>query len=346
MLHRQGIQHLISVEYHDDLKEVQGDAPLAALLIAPVAQSPFDRLAWWQGLAEECVLFPVIAVARNGNDRAALAMARKGRSLKALANWYSFRIQPIVSVGSDGNALLDAMARDLTGEAPHIELAPLPDEGGETTRLAAAFKRAGWLTFRSQCDVNHILNVNGRSYREFLESRPGAVRTTLKRKASKVQITVENYFKLDSWAIYEAIYAKSWKPEEGSPAFLRRFAAEEGAAGRLRLGIARAGGEAVAAQFWTVEGGTAFIHKLAHTEESKPLSAGTSLTAALFEHVMDRDKVSVIDFGTGNDAYKRDWMEEVRPRYRLEMYRPAYPGNWPAIARHLLRGLARQRAHG
>jgi CelD/BcsL family acetyltransferase involved in cellulose biosynthesis len=96
----------------------------------------------------------------------------------------------------------------------------------------------------------------------------------------------------------------------------------------------------VAAQFWTVEAGTAFIHKLAHREEAKPLSAGTTLTAALFEHVIDRDKVDVVDFGTGNDPYKRDWMEDVRPRYRLDMFRPGWPGNWPIIARKGISRLA------
>jgi hypothetical protein len=52
---------LIAVEYHDDLKEVQGDAALAALLGAPAAAAPFDRLAWWQGLVAECCFLPVIA---------------------------------------------------------------------------------------------------------------------------------------------------------------------------------------------------------------------------------------------------------------------------------------------
>ena len=28
------------------------------------------------------------------------------------------------------------------------------------------------------------------------------------------------------------------------------------------------------------------------------------------------DRVEMVDFGTGTDAYKRDWMEANRPRYR------------------------------
>ncbi|HAN90266.1 MAG TPA: GNAT family N-acetyltransferase, partial [Erythrobacter sp.] len=118
------------------------------------------------------------------------------------------------------------------------------------------------------------------------------------------------------------------------------FARAEGAAGRIRLGLAYAAGEPVAAQFWTVEGGTAYIHKLAHIEAAKPLSAGTTLSAALFERVIDTDGVSLVDFGTGADTYKRDWMEANRPRYRLDCLDWRQPRAWPAIARAWVRHLA------
>lgn len=328
---------VIVVTYHDDLNEVQGDAALAALLSAPNAAAPFDRIDWWRDLAKHCDMVPLIAVARNGQQRAVLPLLRQGRSIVALANWYTFRVAPPLTQGADAAALLAALAGDLAGEAPRITLSPLPDENGEATLLEQAFRKSGWTVFRRQCDVNHVLTVAGRSFAEYMEGRPGALRTTLKRKAGKVELRVETAFDPASWAAYEAVYAQSWKPEEGSPAFLRAFAKAEGAVGRLRMGLAFADGVPVAAQFWTVEHGTAFIHKLAHSEASKPLSPGTTLSAALFEHVIDRDRVSMVDFGTGNDPYKRDWMEQVRPRFELEMYRPGWPGNWPRIVRAALR---------
>lgn len=337
---------MITVEYHDDLKEVQGDAALAALLRAPVAAAPFDRLEWWQGLEAECGMFPVIAVACNGDARAALPLYRVQRRFEALANWYSFRVCAILSPGADHADLLTALARDLAGEAPRIVLAPLPDENGETALLSNAFRRAGWIVLREACDTNHVLHVASRSYDDYLATRPGQLRTTLKRKAARVTVMIEKHFNPASWQAYEAIYANSWKPGEGSPMFLRRFAEEEGAAGRIRLGIACADGEPIAAQFWTVENGTAFIHKLAHLESAKPLSPGTTLSAALFRQVIDEDKVALVDFGTGNDGYKRDWMEEVRPRYRLDMLRPGWPGNWPIIARASAKAAYRRLAPG
>lgn len=342
---RQGLLALIAIEYHDDLNIVQGDPALRALLCPEEAAAPFDRLSWWRALAEDCDILPLIAIARDGDACAALSLRRVKRSIAALANWYSFRVRPVITPGADGLKLLTALAEDMVGQAPDISLAPLPDENGETTMLEAAFRKAGWLVFREQCDVNHVLHVQGRSFAEYLATRPGPLRTTLKRKGSKVQTIIETTFREESWQAYESIYARSWKPSEGSPAFLRRFAQEEAAAGRMRLGLAFADGEPVAAQFWTVEGSTAFIHKLAHTEESKPLSPGTTLSAALFEQVIDKDHVHLVDFGTGNDGYKRDWMEEVRPRFRLDMFRPGWPGNWPAIAKHLARRLVQGTKH-
>ena len=338
--------HLVLVEYHDDLNIVQGDPALRALLCPNQAAAPFDRLDWWQAMAEECGVKPLLAVARDGDGCAVLALTRVGRGMEALANWYTFRVRQVVTPGAHTKDLLTALARDLEGKAAGITLSPLPNEQQETTELAAAFRKAGWLVFSEVCDTNHVLPVAGRSFAEYMEARPGPLRTTLKRKGGKVVVRVETAFCKDSWQAYERVYAQSWKPQEGSPAFLRRFAAEEGAAGRLRLGLAFAAGEPVAAQFWTVEGSTAFIHKLAHTDASKALSPGTTLSAAMFEHVIDRDKVTLVDFGTGDDGYKRDWMEVQRPRYRLDILRPASPTNWPAIARHVLRRLAGKANHG
>jgi CelD/BcsL family acetyltransferase involved in cellulose biosynthesis len=334
----------MTVEYHDDLNEVQGDPVLARLLNAPAAAAPFDRLAWWRALAEECGVRPLLVVARQGDDRVILPLRQEHGDLQELGNWYSFRAKPIVSPGADALALLSTIAREIDHRTGRLVLAKVPED--DAALLAEAFRAAGWFATMTPCDVNHILRVGGRSYADYLAGRPGQVRTTLKRKAAKVEVRLFDRFDEDAWDAYEAIYAQSWKPSEGSPAFLRRFALEEGAAGRMRFALALAGGKPVAAQFWTVEACTAFIHKLAHTEEAKPLSPGTTLSAALFERVIDGDKVAMVDFGTGNDGYKRDWMEEVRTRYRIELLRPLRPENWPRIAKAGLRRLAQGAGHG
>lgn len=327
---------MTAVSYHDTVNDLQG--------LGFVEQGPFTRLSWFERL-EKAGATPLIALARNGGDAVALPLERNDATLENLTNWYAFtwsdlstsRALPTSERAWD--TLLAGLARDLGTRARRVVLTKLPDENGAATRLERAFRDSGWLVLREACDVNHVLAVSGRTFAQYLADRPGALRTTLKRKAKKVSIEIATSFDADAWRAYEEIYRQSWKPEEGDPALLRGFAEAEGAAGRLRLGLARHEGVAVAAQMWTVEDGTAYIHKLAHLESAKPLSAGTTLTAALFEQAIDRDRVEWVDFGTGDDPYKRDWMEQVRIRYRLTCWRPRHPRNWVPIAKAFARKL-------
>jgi len=319
-----------AVSYHDTVKDLQG--------LAFAGEGPFARREWF-ALLENAGAKPLVALASEGDEAVALTLTRSAGGLENLTNWYAFTWTELATGPTARPELLERLARDLADRASRLTLSKLADEDGTATRLEAAFRKSGWFVQRQRCDTNHVLPVGGRSYADYLASRPGPLRTTLKRKAKRVRVEILTHFEKDAWASYQAVYAESWKPEEGDPDLLRRFAESEGSAGRLRLGVARHQGEVVAAQMWTVESGTAYIHKLAHLESAKPLSAGTTLTAALFEHVIDVDRVECVDFGTGDDPYKRDWMEVVRPRYRLTCWRPPDPRNWPAIGKALLRKL-------
>ncbi len=321
---------MTAISYHRTVNDLQGQAWIAG--------NPFTRADWF-GLIESSMARPLFAVAADADTAIALPLADTGRMLRPLSNWYAFTWSPMVTAGTADDALLVKLARGLAARSPAITLDKLPDEDGTATRLENAFRAAGWLVRRDICDTNHVLPVAGRSYAQFLADRPGPLRTTLKRKAKKVAVELFTRFDADAWAEYEAVYRESWKPEEGDPVLLRRFAMAEGDAGRIRFALARHDGAVIAAQFWTVEASTAYIHKLAHRESAKPLSAGTTVTAALFAHVIDSDRVDLVDFGTGDDPYKRDWMEQVRPRYRLTMWRRENPLNWPAIAKAYLRQL-------
>lgn len=328
---------MTAISYHASLKDVQAQ-PLAPA-------GPFARREWFERL-EATQRGPLYAVAEDASGAVVLPLRRQGRRLEALLNWYGFTWRPLATPYGSLDSLLTSLAHALSARSSHIVFDRVPDEDGTARQLQRSFERAGWLVRLDPCDTNRILHLDGRDYRTYLEGRPGALRTTLKRKAKKVAVELVDAFDADIWAAYEAIYGESWKPEESDPALLRAFAEAEGAAGRIRLAIARHDGEAVAAQFWTVEDGTAYIHKLAHRESAKPLSPGTTLTAALLEQVIDHDGVKLVDFGTGDDAYKRDWMDASRPRFRLQCWRKRDPRNWPAIARAWLRTLVSGKTHG
>lgn len=319
---------VIEARYHDSVNVLQA-------LSGAGTVAPFDRAEWFALLAGTG-LVPLVAMASDADDSAALALTESGGRIVPLRNWYSFTWRELAPAGPQGDRLLEAIARQLRSRGWRVTLEPVPGEDGSADRLARAFRAAGWLVALEPCDINHVLPVRGRSFAEYWETRPGPLRTTLKRKAKKVETQVLTRFDPQVWADYEAIYAASWKPAEDHPAMLRAFAEAEGAAGRLRLGIARAEGLAVAAQAWTVENGTAYIHKLAYLESHKHLSAGTTLTAELFRHVIDEDRVALVDFGTGDQSYKADWMEEVRPRFRIDCLDPARPRAWAPLAKRLI----------
>jgi hypothetical protein len=338
---------VIAVEYHADLKEVQLDAQLAALLSPAQQQAPFDRLDWLRNLSSTCGMEPVVAAARDDRALVVLPLSKSDDHLVGLSNYYTFRYRPLISKdGGDPRELLDALARDLASQTHRITLTSVPDEDGSATILEQAFGNAGWTVLREQCTCNHILEVGGRSWDEYYSGLPGKLRSTIKRKSGKLKCRLKSDFDEVVWDQYVSIYKESWKPEEGSIEFLRQFAEAEGQQGRLRMGVAYREGMAVAAQIWTIEGGTAFIHKLAYRTSARNLSPGTVLSAAMFQHALDTDKVELIDYGIGDDAYKHDWMEQVRPRYRLDMFRPGSPRNWIALAKSGLSRLAGKGQHG
>jgi len=316
--------------YHVSLKEAQADPRVMAVACG----SPFERLDWLALLAQEC-LDPAkaqVSVAVDGPRVAVLPWREVNGQIEALANWYNFFVRPL-----GDSALLSDIAQSL----PHgrATFAPMPE--ADAAALATAMRKAGWIVLTDQCDANHVLEVNGRSYAEYWASRPGALRETVRRKGKKgdVVLRIATSFSQADWDAYETIYRLSWKPGEGSPDFLHKWAQMDGATGRLRLGIAEIDGQPVAAQFWTVEGGTGFIHKLAHDERFRKQSPGTLLTAAMFAHVIDVDRVDLVDFGTGDDPYKRDWMDAVRTRWRLRAWRRTSARHWPSLARALGRQL-------
>lgn len=336
-------------EYHHNFLTAQAAA--AGALDREAQASLFDRLDWLESLHRMALRDrqPLLLHASEGAAQLWLPLMQAGSGHHAaLANWYNFHWKPVFAGAADEVtklALLREVAAQARTQTNRLTLSPVPDEDQSASLIANAFAQEGWSVFREPCDENHILEVKGRSFDAYWDARPSRLKNTVKRKgkAGVVTIRIEREYEPESWRDYERVYAKSWKPHEGSPDFLRQLAERESIAGALRLGLAYIEGKPVAAQFWTVENGTALIHKLAHDEQYMSASPGTLLSAALFQHVIDVDHVDMIDFGTGNDAYKAEWMEAVRPRYRLELFWPNHPANWPRIAIRALRAYRAQK---
>jgi CelD/BcsL family acetyltransferase involved in cellulose biosynthesis len=336
----------VAVELFDDLDAAARDAGAALDRTAQPALQ--DRIDWFRLTAAHCPLPGplLIARAREGEASAWLFLVRDGRSATALASWYTLAFAPIFSPGSTESeqlAMLTAIARALLQRLDHIALEPLLT----TDPTNAAFRAAGWRTCRTKRSVNWtVATANG--FDAYWAARPGRLRSTMKRKARAggFEIAILDRFDADAWAEYETVYRSSWKPEEGSPPFLRALAEQEGAAGTLRLGLLRKAGRPIAAQLWLVENGVATIHKLAHVRDADGLSPGTVLSEAMFRRVIAQDGATTVDFGTGNDPYKADWMDSHRPLYRLDGYNPRSLRGYLGWARSCASALVRRATEG
>lgn len=263
-----------------------------------------------------------------------------GRRLVSMANYYSPDFRPLCRSEADLSAI-DALVRHITNEKGVVcaTFEPLDEQAQEVSRLALAFGRVGWFAFSTRVTVNWRHRVSG-DYAEYLSTRPGRIRNTLSRRrrqlerqsgfAIHIQVGEEGgSLQVErSLEAYLDVYTLSWKPPEPHPDFMPALIREMSTSGELRLGVLWLGSRPVAVQCWFVHGRSASIFKLAHDPEFVRFSPGTVLLAAMIEHVIDHDGVHTIDFLTGDDVYKRDWMSERCEKVRLTVFDPRSPGGW------------------
>ncbi|MDT8997935.1 GNAT family N-acetyltransferase [Paucibacter sp. APW11] len=160
-------------------------------------------------------------------------------------------------------------------------------------------------------------------------ARDSQLRSTVKRRGKKfaerggrLEVITDMAEVERGIAGYEAVYASSWKRPEPFPHFVPGLIRLGARRGWLRLGVAWLDDKAIAAQIWLVNGGKASIFKLAYDEAYKELSAGTLLSAALFEHVLSKDAITELDYLIGDDDYKRTWVSHRRERWGIVAYNP------------------------
>jgi len=302
-------------------------------------QYGFLRPIWFDMLSRHCFAGQKIVMqhASTGNTSVTLALVEQDDRLNALANYYSLNYGPMFEGTNDPVIRADLLRRlaiDLRSEYRRISLYPLVGEEGAADMMRSAFAGAGWIALLTDQNRNHVLTLNGRDFVTYWAARPGALRSSVSRKGKSGRYAFEIQHTLTEqlWQDYLAVYGASWKNAEPYPLMIREIAEEAAARGALRLGFAREKGMAVAAQLWTIEGDTACIHKLAHDSAHDNGSPGTLLSHHMFAHMIDIETVARIDYGTGDNAYKRDWMEAERPMLRLDCFNPRHPAMWlPAL---------------
>jgi len=338
------------------------ELPIAAksLFEAAETKSFFLGLPWFQTFVkyaldpgDEIRIYDVNAAAKPHEARIILPVLHRisgdgvfcARRLSSLSSYYTSLFSPVGN-GMTDKSVMGALAKTLAGDSPSwdiIELRPLAVDELSFSSFVSGLRAAGFVVQTFFCFGNWYLEVQGRSFDQYLDDLPSTLRNTLARKKKKLEKSgrarleiVTGSDGLES-AIegYNKVYLASWKRPEPYPLFVPALIRECAARGALRLGILTVDGEPAAAQFWIVQNGKALIYKLAYDERFADLSVGTILTAALMQHAIDVDHVREIDYLTGDDSYKKHWMSARRERWGILAMNPRTLRGSAAIARHV-----------
>ncbi len=347
--------HSASIHVYASLEEAIAADP--ALRATPC--DVFASVPWFKTLVEsgfERPVHPVWLVAHHPANGLAfgLGLQRDASGLSALSNYYSALWAPLGSVEAATPAIwrgLSAALRQVGGRV--LRLQPMDAQGGLLQGLEIGLRGVGYWVDRFVCFGNWYLQVQGRSAAELFAARPSALRNSVGRGRRRLD-------RVGAWELrihtgvdadlaggvddFTAVYARSWKQPEPCPDFMPALMRAAAAQGWLRLAVLRLQGEPIAAQVWLVCGGKASIYKLAYAEGFERFSPGSVLTAALMAHVIDVDRVDEVDYLSGDDAYKRDWMEARRERVGLVAFDASYWRGWLGALRHFAPRWLRRRA--
>ena len=264
------------------------------------------------------------------------------QGLRNLENYYTPLFQPLGS--SDSNFEFISEIIHEHAHCDYLQFSPLDVDSDFYYGLVSFLDKNGYWVESNPCFANWYQPILGRSFNDYWQDRPSHLKQTLKRREKRLLRAGEVHFALaqsssDDWSRlqqdYLQIYQASWKEPEPYPHFIPKLVEIAANRGCLRLGVLYLDSQPTAAQLWFSEEGVASIFKLAYDPKYKEYSPGTILSARMMAHVIDIDKVTEVDFLSGDDSYKRDWMSHRRERHTLTAYnRSSWRGNvWIAKER-------------
>ena len=310
--------------------------------------------AWWH--ATEVAALPrgtgplYVQHTQNGLPAALIPLAITARQANSLTTPYTVLYQPLLTPGADparaGQALAAHIRTSCSLDAIDPAWPALP-------RFLAGLRGCGVRARQYRHFGNWYLDVAAMDWPAYLASRGGRLRETIRRRgaaaardpAIRVTYVQDGADVLPALQAYETVYARSWKVPEPYPAFNPALLPGLAAAGCLRMAVMWEHDRPIAAQYWTVRHGVATLLKLAHDEADRARSPGTVLTAWMIRRLMEQDATTVLDFGRGDDPYKREWVDDRRDRIGLLLARPGTARGAAALLRHDL-GVARRRLLG
>jgi hypothetical protein len=209
-----------------------------------------------------------------------------------------------------------------------IQLGSMDPASPTFTALQNAFEKPEFLVRRIHSFINWYEPATDVSYDQYHSSLSGKMQNLLKRRNRKLEksgivrwsMTHKTAELEAAMKDYSMVYANSWKTPEIYPDCINGFVKACAEMTALRPGILYLDDQPAAAQIWTVTNGQATIYKLAYNEKYKDLSVGSALTARMMEYVLEKEDLAVVEFGYGDDPYKKDWTRQRRDRMGLLIF--------------------------
>jgi hypothetical protein len=275
-------------------------------------------------------------------------MSRVPREFVSLTNPYSCE-HAILDLDGAAGTLATEIARGNPRKS-HIRLNGLVPTDPAFAATVTALRGAHYAVRPFFCWGNWHENVANMTFDEYLAARPSILSSTWKRKTVAVQKNSRADFQVYEpgsdvepfLTAYAQVEAQSWKEQEPFPEFIPELIRHASAIGALQFGILRIEDEPAAAQFWVLWRQKALIFKLAYSTKFRSFSPGTLLTMHMVRHILTNCEVSEIDFGRGDDDYKKLWCSSRRERWGIDAANPrTFRG--AILAAHNIAGSMRDR---
>ncbi len=291
-------------------------------------QSMFFTHEWFEPLYattfEDGQSLLLASVVDNGCVVALLPLIGVGKNRESFSHRYTALYSLLLAAEKQAE-ILTCLAEGLHQVSIHsLVLSPIAEEDSNILGLRKALESSGYEYHQHFFFYNWIHRTQQQSYDEYMAERPTKLRNTIARKQRKLEREHGYTIRMfrgdevqEGLTDYHTIYSASWKANEQYTSLLNAVAINLSMRDWTRLAVLYIDGKPAAAQLWFVVEGKASIFRLAYAEEWKRYSSGSILTAYLMHYVIDIDKVEEIDFLTGNEAYKQDWMSVRRQRYRV-----------------------------
>lgn len=305
--------------------------------IEPEEIDYYSTAGWFRNLAANCLQPSEVAtVLACGGVVLPLRLGPvtlgplRGKRARGLSNFYSCRFAPPgLERAADAADAMAALGRALRRRGLATLWFDALDEGPRDI-MASGLRHAGWVVESFPQFGNWYLTTTGLDFDRYWQQRHGALRNTGRRRYRNLiergEGEVVCYTQPDeaetAIRAYDAVYARSWQTQEPYADFIPGLIRSGFASGEVKVWCLLTAGKPVAAQIWVRRRARATVFKLAYDQDWGKQSVGTVLTMAAMRAALADPAIREIDFGWGDDSYKREWLPLRRQRYGIAAYNP------------------------